>query len=271
MQVLAESARKAGRNIGLVPTMGFLHEGHLSLMRKARKECDDLVASVFVNPTQFGPSEDFDRYPRDTEGDRKKCDSAGVDVLFLPSAADMYPKDAVVYVAVEGVSDILEGAIRPGHFRGVATVVTKLFHIVKPHKAFFGQKDFQQCIVIKRMVKGLNMEIDVTVFPTVREKDGLAMSSRNSQLDADERRAAPSLFRALSAGEALVKSGMRDPVKLKDEMRAVLPKERGIKIDYIEIADPESLASLAVVKAPAVILMAVRFGRTRVIDNILIA
>jgi pantoate--beta-alanine ligase len=270
MQALAESARKAGRTICLIPTMGFLHEGHLSLMRKARKECDVVVASIFVNPTQFGPDEDLQRYPRDVEGDRKKCDSAGVDVLFMPSSSDMYPRNAVVYVSVEGISDILEGAIRPGHFRGVATVVTKLCHIVKPHKVFFGQKDFQQCVVIKRMAKGLNMDIDIIVLPTVREQDGLAMSSRNSYLGADERRAAASLFRALGAGEALIRSGARDPLKLKDDVRAELLKERGIQIDYLEIVDPESLAPLSVVKTPAVILAAVRLGRTRLIDNILV-
>lgn len=270
MQALSESARKADRRIGFVPTMGFLHEGHLSLMRKARKDCDIVVVSVFVNPTQFGPNEDYDRYPRDVEGDRKKCDSAGVNVLFMPSAADMYPRNAVVFVSVDGVSDILEGAARPGHFRGVATVVTKLFNIVKPHKAFFGQKDFQQSVVIKRMAKCLNMDVDVIVFPTVREQDGLAMSSRNSYLSADERRSAASVYRALSAGEALVKSGERDPVKIKDAIRSVLLKEKGVDIDYVEIADPESLAPLVIVKTPAVILAAVRLGRTRLIDNILI-
>ena len=270
MQALSESARKADRRIGFVPTMGFLHEGHLSLMRKARKDCDIVVVSVFVNPTQFGPNEDYDRYPRDVEGDRKKCDSAGVNVLFMPSAADMYPRNAVVSVSVDGVSDVLEGAARPGHFRGVATVVAKLFNIVKPHAAFFGQKDFQQSVVIKRMVKCLNMDVDVIVFPTVREQDGLAMSSRNSYLSADERRSAASVYRALTAGEALVMSGARDPVKLKDEIRSVLLKEKGVDIDYVEIADPESLTPLVIVKTPAVILAAVRLGRTRLIDNILI-
>src|SRR3990172_6430583 len=158
MQALSESARKADRRIGFVPTMGLLHEGHLSLMRKARKDCDIVVVSVFVNPTQFGPNEDYDRYPRDVEGDRKKCDSAGVNVLFMPSAADMYPRNAVFSVSFDGFSDVLEGAARPGHFRGVATVVAKLFNIVKPHKAFFGQKDFQQCVVIKRLGTGLNKD-----------------------------------------------------------------------------------------------------------------
>ncbi len=190
MQSFADSLRSQGRTIGFVPTMGFLHDGHVSLMGRARQSCDIVVASIFVNPTQFGPREDFSRYPRDVEGDRKKCEAAGVDVLFMPAAAEMYPEKPSVFVVVEGLSDVLEGAIRPGHFRGVATVVAKLFSIVKPHKAFFGQKDYQQCAVIKGMVKGLNLDVEIVVMPIVREKDGLAMSSRNSYLNVDERRKA---------------------------------------------------------------------------------
>ena len=182
MQSHDDALRKQGRTIGLVPTMGFLHEGHVSLMRRARQECDVVVVSIFVNPTQFGPNEDLDRYPRDDAGDRSKCEAAGVNVLFMPTAAGMYPDAPSVFVTVEGISDVLEGAVRPGHFRGVATVVAKLFNIVKPHKAFFGQKDYQQCAVIRRMVKGLDMDVDVEVLSTVREPDGLAMSSRNSYL-----------------------------------------------------------------------------------------
>jgi pantoate--beta-alanine ligase len=270
MQSLAESLRRQGKTIGFVPTMGFLHEGHLSLMRRARHECDTVVVSIFVNPTQFGPQEDFDRYPRDEEGDRKKCESAGVDIIFMPSAEAMYPEKPRVFVTVEGISDILEGAVRPGHFRGVATVVAKLFNIVKPHKAFFGQKDYQQCAVIKRMVKGLDMDVEVVVMPTVREKDGLAMSSRNSYLGADERRAAAAIHRALSAAEQLVIAGVKEPGKLENKMRAILHEERGISIDYIELADPETLAPLDVVRGGIVILVAVRLGRTRLIDNLLI-
>jgi pantoate--beta-alanine ligase len=268
MQASADALRRQGRTIGLVPTMGFLHEGHLSLMRQARSECDAVVVSIFVNPAQFGPGEDLDRYPRDIEGDRKKCEAAGVDVLFLPTADEMYPDGPSVFVTVEGISDILEGAVRPGHFRGVATVVAKLFNIVKPHKAFFGQKDYQQCAVIKRMVKGLNMDVEVEVLPTVREQDGLAMSSRNSYLGTEERRAAAAVHRALTAAKHLVEAGAKEPEKLKDRMQAILRQEPGISIDYIEVVDRETLAPLETIKDKIVILVAVRLGRTRLIDNL---
>lgn len=270
MQSLAESLRKEGKKIGFVPTMGYLHEGHLSLIRKAREECDVLVASIFVNPTQFGPNEDLDRYPRDAEGDRKKCEASGVDILFMPGAKDMYPEKPAVFVTVEGVSEILEGAVRPGHFRGVATVVDKLFNIVKPHKSYFGQKDFQQCVVIKRMARGLNMDVDVIVLPTMRETDGLAMSSRNSYLNAEERRAATVLFRALTAAHDLFLAESREPEKLKNKMRAVVLKEPGITIDYVEIADSESLVPLSTASNSMVMLIAVRLGSTRLIDNMLL-
>ena len=267
MQSLAESLRNQGRTIGFVPTMGCLHEGHLSLMRRARQECDAVIVSIFVNPTQFGPREDFDRYPRDDEGDRAKCGSAGVDILFMPAASGMYPEKPSVFVTVEGLSDILEGAARPGHFRGVSTVVSKLFHIVKPHTAYFGQKDYQQCAVVKRMVKGLDMDVKIAVLPTVREQDGLALSSRNRYLTAEERHAAAAIYRALSSAEQLVKAGVKEPEKLKGKMAAVLQEERGISIDYIEVVDCESLATCAVIQDKIVILIAVRLGRTRLIDN----
>jgi len=270
MQDLADSFRREGKTIGFVPTMGFLHAGHVSLLQRARKECDVVVASIFVNPTQFGPNEDFDRYPRDEAGDRATCEAAGVDVLFMPTASAMYPGTPSVFVIVEGISDILEGAVRPGHFRGVATVVAKLFSIVKPHKAFFGQKDYQQCAVIKRMVKGLDMDVEVVVLPTVREPDGLAMSSRNSYLGAEERHKAAVIHRALSAAEQLAKTGIREPEVLKDKMRAVLREVKGIEIDYLEIADPESLAPLASTQDRMALLIAVRIGRTRLIDNLML-
>jgi pantoate--beta-alanine ligase len=269
MQSLAESLRRQGSSIGFVPTMGFLHEGHLSLMRQARQACNTAVVSIFVNPTQFGPNEDFQRYPRDEEGDRKKCEAASVDVLFMPLASDMYAEPGA-FVTVEGISEILEGKVRPGHFRGVATVVNKLFNIVKPHKAFFGQKDFQQCVVIKRMVKGLNLDVEIIILPTVREQDGLAMSSRNSYLNADERRAAPVIFQALSAARELFLAGAREPEKIKNVIRAVLQGEPGVKIDYVEVADPENLAPLETPRDTVAILVAVRLGRTRLIDNIVI-
>jgi pantoate--beta-alanine ligase len=271
MQSLADTLRREGRTIGFVPTMGYLHEGHLALMRQARNSCDAVVASIFVNPTQFGPNEDLERYPRDAEGDRKKCESAGVDVLFMPGAPEMYPEKPGVFVTVEGISDVLEGKIRPGHFRGVATVVTKLFNIVKPHKTFFGQKDFQQCAVIRRMVKGLNLDGEIVVLPTVREHDGLAMSSRNSYLTAEQRRKATVLYRALKAGDELIRSGVREPEKVRQKMRAVLLSEDGVTIDYAEVADPETLAPLDSLGVRAVLLVAARLGSTRLIDNLLTA
>jgi pantoate--beta-alanine ligase len=272
MQSYAASLRREGKTIGFVPTMGFLHEGHVSLMRRARQSSDVVVVSIFVNPTQFGPHEDLDRYPRDEAGDRAKCEAAGVDVLFVPQVSGMYPDTPPsVFVMVEGISDILEGAVRPGHFRGVATVVAKLFNIVKPHKAFFGQKDYQQCAVIRRMVKGLNMDIDVEMLPTVREPDGLAMSSRNSYLGADDRRKAAVIHRALSAAEQLAKTGTRAPGILKSKIQTVLNQEKGIEIDYIEVADHETLAPLSFAKDRMVLVVAVRLGGTRLIDNLVIS
>lgn len=270
MQSLADSLRRSGKAIGFVPTMGFLHDGHLSLMRQAREENDVVVASIFVNPTQFGPNEDLARYPRDAEGDQKKCASARVDHLFMPSAAEMYPGGPPVFVNVEGITDVLEGAIRPGHFRGVATVVAKLFHIIQPNRAYFGQKDYQQCAVIKRMVKGLDLGVEVIVRPTVREADGLAMSSRNSYLSAEQRAKATILYRALRAGEQMIRAGARDPEEVRQKMRDVLLSEKGIEIDYAEAADPETLQPLAALRGRIVLLIAVRLGTIRLIDNMIV-
>lgn len=270
MQSVADSLRRGGKRIGFAPTMGSLHEGHLSLMRKAREENDIVVASIFVNPTQFGPQEDLARYPRDAAGDAQKCAAAGVDVLFMPPAAEMYPEQPSVFVIVEELADVMEGAIRPGHFRGVATVVTKLFHIIQPHRAYFGQKDYQQCAVIKRMVKGLDLDVKVVVLPTVREADGLAMSSRNAYLDDEQRRKATCLFRALRAGEELIRQGVREPEKVRQQMRAVLLGEPGVEIDYAEAADPDTLRSLEVIRGRTVLLVAARIGTTRLIDNMLV-
>ncbi len=268
MRSFSESHRMRGRKLGFVPTMGFLHEGHLSLMRCARRENDIVVASIFVNPTQFGPNEDLDRYPRDAEGDRAKCEKAGVDALFMPQAAELYPDKPVVFVTVEGVSAVLEGALRPGHFRGVATIMAKLFNIIKPHRAYFGQKDFQQCVVIKRMAAGLDLDVVVAVLPTVRERDGLAMSSRNSYLNEAERRVAAAIWRALSEGERLFRAGQRDAALLQSAVRGVLGREPGLSVDYVELVDPDSLLPKAVVESRTVILVAVRLGRTRLIDNL---
>ncbi|OGW37493.1 MAG: pantoate--beta-alanine ligase [Nitrospirae bacterium GWD2_57_9] len=269
-QSLAESFRREGKRIGFVPTMGFLHEGHLSLMRRARDENDIVVVSIFVNPTQFGPKEDLDRYPRDAEGDRNKCESTGADILFTPGVKEMYPEKPEVFVTVEDVSDRLEGAIRPGHFRGVATVVAKLFHIVKPHRAYFGQKDFQQCAVIRRMVKGLNLDVDVAVLPTVREPDGLAMSSRNSYLNADERRAATVLFRALSTARTLFLEGTKTPEKLKKTAKRIIEEEPEMIVDYVEIVDRETLAQVTTPGREMTLLVAAKIGKTRLIDNIML-
>jgi pantoate--beta-alanine ligase len=270
MQALADSLRTQGKTIGFVPTMGFLHEGHLSLMRRAREENDVVVASIFVNPTQFGPQEDLDRYPRDAEGDAGKCSSTSVDILFLPAAAEMYPEKPSVFVTVEGLDDVLEGAVRPGHFRGVATVVAKLFHIVKPRRAYFGQKDYQQCAVVRRMVRGLDLDVEIVVLRTVREIDGLAMSSRNAYLDGEQRRKAACLYRALRAGEELVRAGVRDPEEVRRKMRAVMLAEQGVLVDYAEVADPETLAPLRTMQEKVALLVAARIGATRLIDNLLV-
>lgn len=270
MQIAAENIRRAGKSIGFVPTMGFLHEGHLSLMRTARSENDVVIASIFVNPTQFGPKEDLARYPRDQEGDQRKCEAAGVEYLFLPTPQEMYPETPSVFVTVEGIMDVLEGAVRPGHFRGVATVVAKLFNIVKPHRVYFGQKDFQQCVVIKRMVKGLNLDVQVIVMPTVRELDGLAMSSRNSYLSPEQRSQATELYRALKAGEELIRAGLVEPEKVRQKMRAVLLTVEGIQIDYAEVADPDTLAPLDAMQERIVLLIAAKIGTTRLIDNLVI-
>jgi pantoate--beta-alanine ligase len=268
MRAFSAAQRMQGKKLGFVPTMGFLHDGHLSLMGRAREENDIVVASIFLNPTQFGPTEDLDRYPRDAAGDQAKCEHAGVDALFMPQASEMYPGKPIVFVTVEGISEVLEGAVRPGHFRGVATIVAKLFNIVTPHCAYFGQKDFQQCVVIRRMATGLDLDVEVVVLPTVREKDGLAMSSRNSYLGRDERRVAATIWRALSEGGRLFRSGQRDAAVLQGAVRGTLLEEPGLSIDYVEIVDPDDLRPRTVVENRTVILVAVRVGRTRLIDNL---
>lgn len=270
MQGFSEKNRMEGKIIGFVPTMGFLHEGHLSLIREARRKTDVVIVSIFVNPTQFGPQEDYDNYPRDMEGDKEKIISAGGDIIFAPSVRDMYPEGYLTYVNVEGITETLCGVSRPGHFRGVTTVVTKLFNIVKPHKAFFGQKDYQQSVVIKRMVRDLNMDIDIIVLSTIRESDGLAMSSRNSYLSPEERKVAPILYRSLIMASEMVKNGERDARRIYSEMRGMIEKEPLIVIDYIAITDPENLEDISEIKGKTLIALAVRIGKTRLIDNILI-
>lgn len=272
MMSVARDMRAEGSRIGLVPTMGALHEGHLSLMARAREMCDISVASVFVNPAQFGPSEDFSRYPRDLARDAELAFTKGVDYIFAPSPEDMYPKDFATYVTVEGLSEKLEGASRPSHFRGVATVVNKLFNIVQPNFAFFGRKDAQQVIVIKRMVRDLAMDVEIVVGPIVREEDGLALSSRNLYLSTDERKAAVVLRRALEKARTMYNGGESDTARLLAAMRAVVESEPLARLDYVAITDTRHLDPVDAVSndGPTLISMAVFFGKTRLIDNIVL-
>jgi pantoate--beta-alanine ligase len=259
------------RKIGFAPTMGALHEGHLSLVRRARQENDIAVVSIFVNPIQFGPSEDFNKYPRDFEADTEKLRREEVDILFVPDVSHLYPQGFSTYVEVEKVSDSLCGVFRPGHFRGVATVVTKLFHIVRPARAYFGQKDYQQTIVIKKMVKDLDMGIDIVVCPTVRERDGLAMSSRNTYLKEGEREAATVIYGCLAEAADLVKSGIINVSHIKGMMQEKLLHEPLVsKIDYAGVYDPETLDEPSVMGGNALLAVAVRIGDTRLIDNMLV-
>ena len=253
--------------VGLVPTMGFLHEGHLSLVRRARDECRSVAASIFVNPSQFGPKEDLAAYPRDLPRDLALLESAGVDLVWTPSPETMYPPGYQTWVTVQGVSLGLEGERRPGHFRGVATVVTKLFHAFQPHKAYFGQKDAQQAAVIRRLAADLDFPIEIVICPTVREPDGLAISSRNTYLNPDERRAATVLYRALEAGRQAHASGGRDAERLRQVLRKVLAQEPLAEVQYVSAADPETLEELQGSVDRALLSMAVFLGKTRLIDN----
>lgn len=255
---------------GFVPTMGYLHEGHLSLIRRARAENDLVAVSIFVNPTQFGPHEDYNRYPRDLERDLRLLEPLQVDLVFVPSVEEMYPPGFQTWVIVEELSRPLEGASRPGHFRGVATVVAKLFNIVQPDRAYFGQKDAQQAVVIRRMVRDLNFPVEIVVCPTVREPDGLALSSRNTYLNPQERQAATILFRALQAAKARYEAGERDGERLREAMREVLRGEPLARVDYVSVADPETLEELSRVEGPAFLSLAVYIGNTRLIDNLLL-
>lgn len=271
MQKVADRLRKEGKSIGFVPTMGALHQGHLSLMERARRENDILIISVFVNPTQFGPGEDYRRYPRPFGKDRSLARREGVDIIFYPSVSEMYGKGHSTYVEVEKFSKRLCGLFRPGHFRGVASVVCKLFNIVKPHVAYFGQKDYQQLRIIKRMVEDLNMEVEIRECPIVREPDGLAISSRNSYLSSQEREEALSLYRALKCAKSLIKAGSSVPDVIS-EMKEIIQKEPHSKIDYIEIVDPLTLEEVNTVRPGRKVLvaLAVWIGNTRLIDNMLV-
>jgi len=269
MRIRGEDLRRDGRVIVLVPTMGFLHDGHVSLLREGRRRGDILVVSIFVNPTQFGPNEDLARYPRDLAGDLDKARGAGVDYAFVPTVAAMYPRPALTRVHVAGLTDGMCGPRRPGHFDGVATVVAKLFHLVQPHVAIFGEKDYQQLGVIRRMVADLDMDVEVVGMPIVREADGLAMSSRNVYLSPDERRRALSLSRALGAAEAAFAAGERDAARLVASATGAIAD--GVRVDYIELRDAESLEAIEAVARPAVLAVAAFVGKTRLIDNRVLA
>jgi len=256
--------------VGFVPTMGYLHEGHLSLVRQARRENQSLVVSIFVNPTQFGPQEDFKQYPRDPQRDLALLEKEKTDIVFMPSVAEMYPPQFSSWVEVGKVTERLEGASRPGHFRGVATVVAKLFNIVQPNRAYFGQKDAQQAIVIKKMVADLNMDVEIVILPTVREPDGLAMSSRNTYLNPEERQAAIVVYQALSLAQKLWSQGEKDAEEIRHQMTKLIQKEPLADINYVSVADPQTLEELDKVNPPALVSMAVKIGKTRLIDNIVL-
>jgi pantoate--beta-alanine ligase len=262
--------RGDGRILGLVPTMGALHEGHLSLVRAARAACDVVAASIFVNPTQFGPNEDFSKYPRTFDEDCALLEREGVQLIFAPTVAEMYPAGANTFVVVEGVSDRLDGASRPGHFRGVTTVVSKLFHIVGPHKAFFGQKDAAQVAVLRKMVRDLNFPLQVVVCPIVREPDGLALSSRNRYLSVKERKQALVLHRALRSVEEAAASGEKSSSRLIEIARGIFAKEPDVRVDYIAVVDPATLEDVLDVSAVTLVAVAAHVGTTRLIDNTLL-
>ncbi len=267
MKQVARQARTDGRLVGFVPTMGALHEGHLSLIRAAQQQCSPVIASIFVNPTQFSPSEDLEKYPRQMEADRAALEELRVDYLFAPTAKEMYPDGFRTYVQVEGLSERLEGKSRPGHFRGVSTVVLKLFEIVQPHYAFFGRKDAQQARIIRQMATDLNLDTHVVVCPTVREADGLAMSSRNAYLGPEERRAATALYGALAAAKKEIGAGERDALRLAGVMRGVLSAETLLSVDYAEIVDADSFEPVTRLRRSCLAVLAVFVGKTRLIDN----
>ena len=265
-EMRAERSRIHG-SVGFVPTMGYLHEGHLALVRQARAENITVIVSIFVNPSQFGPEEDFEAYPRDTERDLHLLEKENVSLVFMPGAGEMYPQGYSTWVDGEKVSEELEGEARPGHFRGVATVVCKLFNIVQPDRAYFGQKDAQQLVVIKKMASDLNMGLEVVAVPTVREPDGLAMSSRNTYLTKEERQAAAVLWKALCLARGQWSNGENDAAVLRREMISLIQREPFANIDYVSVADPDTLEELDTVGDRALVSLAVRIGKTRLIDN----
>ncbi|MFA5084890.1 MAG: pantoate--beta-alanine ligase [Candidatus Omnitrophota bacterium] len=270
MSTFAKMMKKEGKSIGLVPTMGYLHDGHLSLVKAAKKHTDVVVMSIFVNPIQFGPKEDFEEYPRDLKHDEEMAREAGVDVIFHPSLKDIYPEGYATYVTVEKLTSNLCGESRPGHFRGVATVVTKLFNIVKPEVAYFGQKDMQQAMMIKKMALDLNMDIEIKIMPIVREKDGLAMSSRNTYLSGSERRDAAVLYQSLLKAETLIKNGERDAGKVIKAIEDMIKAKESARIEYVKLVDARGLKDIKTITGEIAIAVAVFFSNTRLIDNITI-
>lgn len=270
MRQFSENIRTQGKRIAFVPTMGFLHEGHLSLIDYGRKNAHVLIISVFVNPTQFGEGEDLQQYPRDLGRDCKLARKAGVDVVFVPEVSEMYPKDFQTYVTVESLSQLLCGAFRPGYFRGVTTVVAKLFNIIKPHIAIFGKKDFQQWVIIRKMVEDLKFDIEVIGLPTVREHDGLAMSSRNGYLTKKERASALSLYQSLNMAEAMVASGEKDASQIVCKIKDFILSKPYTKIEYVKICSPDTLKDIETLEDKALLAMAVKVGRARLVDNALL-
>ena len=267
----ARAAKLQGRRVGLVPTMGALHDGHISLVQTAKAQSDFVVVSIFVNPTQFGPTEDLAKYPRTFEADRKRLEAEGVDLLFSPSVEEMYPAGAATFVTVEGISDRLDGRSRPGHFRGVSTVVAKLFHIVEPDIAFFGQKDAAQVAIVKRMVRDLMFPLGIVVAAIVRESDGLAMSSRNAYLSPAERKQATVLSRALREVEAQYRDGESSSAKLVEAARRVFSNEQLVRVDYIEVVDRQTLEAVSEARAGTLVAVAAFVGMTRLIDNVVLS
>jgi len=270
MKEYARQARAESRVIGLVPTMGALHAGHLSLIERARRQCSPVIGSIFVNPKQFGPKEDFSKYPRAFESDSEKLERAGVDALFAPEPAEIYPDGFSTYVNVDGLSDKLEGRSRPGHFRGVTTVVMKLLEIVQPNFAYFGRKDAQQSRLITQMARDLNLDTEIVVCPPIREPDGLALSSRNVYLSAEEREAATVLYRSLEAAKSELAAGVRDALQLQSALHRTLGAERHARVDYAEIVDAVTFEPVVRVSKPCYVLLAVFIGKTRLIDNLYI-
>lgn len=268
-RIILETKRE-GRAVGFVPTMGALHDGHISLVKQSKDRGDFTVVSVFVNPTQFGPNEDFHKYPRPFEADAEKCRAAGVDLIFHPSVEEMYPDGFGTYVDIEGVTEMLEGAARPGHFRGVATVVLKLFAAVEPNRAYFGMKDFQQLKVIEKMVRDLNVKVEIVPVPIYREPDGLAMSSRNAYLDSDQRQAALVLYRSLLAARNAVRNGEADAEKIRQVALQVITAEPLAVVDYVAVVHSETLEPVEKIEEETLVALAVRIGKTRLIDNMLI-